>query len=478
MKKYSHFPFYLFCIGAFLLIISRDIFAHTQFMDGIIYAAISKNIAIGNGSFWDLHFSNTLMDHFHEHPPLAMGLESLFFKVFGDGRLIEKFYSLFTYLIVGILIWKIWKQLGFKSKLGWTPIFFWIIVPVVFWACKNNLLENTLVVFTTLSIFFLFKSQKEKTITYLFLSGLMLSLGFLSKGFVAFFPLSFLFFSWLFQRESSFFKMTLNTVLLIFFSVFPIVLICLISVEAKESLDAYFQIQVIKSLETVKTVESRFFIVKRLFSELLLPIIIGFIFYFISFKRRNEFKINTENKKLVFTLIATALAGVLPIMISMKQSGFYILATYPLFALAIAIFLSKHIENITDRIIENSNRFNSLKIISSLIFILGIGFSMYFSTKYGKDETKVKDIYKILPYIPKNSTLKICPELDDDWALHAYFQRFKNISLDSDPTKTHSLLLVNSIICKSYIIPSGFQQIKLETKEYKLFRKEDFEILN
>ena len=471
MKKYTHFPFYLFCIGAFLIIISRDIFAHTQFMDGIIYAAISKNIAIGNGSFWDLHFSNTLMDQFHEHPPLAMGLESLFFKVFGDGRLIEKFYSLFTYFVVAILIWKIWKQLGFKPKLGWTPIFFWMVVPVVFWASKNNLLENTLVVFTTLSIFFLVKSQKEKPLLYLFLSGLMLSLGFLSKGFVAFFPLSFLFFSWIFQRESTFIKMIFNTIILVLFSVLPILLICFISVVAKESLEDYFQIQVVKSLETIKTVESRFFIVKRLFSELLLPIILGFIFYFISYKRRKEFTISKENRKLVFTFIATAFSGVLPIMISMKQSGFYVLATYPLFALAIAILLHKHIENITDRIIENSTRNNFLKIISGIIFISGIGLSMYFSTKYGKDETKVKDIYKMLPYIPKNSTLQICPELMEDWALHAYFQRFKNINLDTDPTKTHYFLLVNSIICKSYIIPSGFQQIKLKTKEYKLFRK-------
>jgi 4-amino-4-deoxy-L-arabinose transferase-like glycosyltransferase len=472
MKKYSHFPFYVFCIGIFLLIISKDIFSHSQFMDGIMYAAISKNLAIGYGSFWDLHFSNTFMTHFHEHPPLAMGLESIFFKLFGDYRLIEKIYALFTYLIVAISIWKIWKELGFKSKIGWSPIFFWMVVPVVFWAVNNNLLENTLVIFTTASIFFIIKSQKQNSLIYLFLGGLMLSLAFLSKGFVAFFPFSLLFFSWLFQRKTSFFKMTFDSVILIFFSILPIIVICIISLEARESLYSYFQIQVIKSLETVKTVETRFFIVKRLFSELLLPIIVGFIFYFITYKRRKELKITEENKKLAFTLLAVAFSGVLPIMISMKQSGFYILATYPIFALSIAIFVHKHIIYISDKIVENRISYRYLKIIGSSLLVSGLFLSVYFSTKYGKDENKVKDIYSLLPFLPKNTTILICSELHEDWSLHAYFQRFKNINLDTDNKKKYSYILINSNVCSDYLVPKGFHRIGNRTIEYILYKKD------
>ncbi len=55
------------------------------------------------------------MSEFHEHPPLAMGLESIYFKLFGTSRFVEKFYSLTTCLLVVFGIMKLWIQLGFQK---------------------------------------------------------------------------------------------------------------------------------------------------------------------------------------------------------------------------------------------------------------------------------------------------------------------------------------------------------------------------
>jgi 4-amino-4-deoxy-L-arabinose transferase-like glycosyltransferase len=157
-----------------------------MFLDGLIYSTVSKNLADGLGTFWNPHFTTTLMPEFHEHPPLAFGIQSVFYTFLGESRYIDKFYSLFTVAIVGYIILRIWKTLGYKY--GWFPLFIWLMTPTVFWASYNNLLENSLTIFTSLSILFYLKNQESKKYYFIFLSGFMLALGFLTKGFVAFYP--------------------------------------------------------------------------------------------------------------------------------------------------------------------------------------------------------------------------------------------------------------------------------------------------
>lgn len=50
-------------------------------MDGLFYSSIARNLSNGVGTFWQTHFSNTLFPRFYEHPPLALGIQSLFLKL-------------------------------------------------------------------------------------------------------------------------------------------------------------------------------------------------------------------------------------------------------------------------------------------------------------------------------------------------------------------------------------------------------------
>lgn len=471
MQKQNIRPFFYCLIALFLIVTSQALFADTMFVDGLIYATIAKNLAEGKGTFWNLHFTKTFMPEFHEHPPLAMGLESLYFKFFGTSRFVEKFYSLSTCFLVVFGIMKIWIQLGFQRSTRWSPIFFWMFVPVIFWSCNNNLLENTLVVFTTFSVYYAIKSSVQRPYYYLIIAGMMLSFGFLTKGFVAFFPLSYFFFTWLFERKISFLKMVKHSILFLIFAVLPILLICLISPIAKLSLWNYFQIQVVKSLETIVTVESRFFIVKRMFSELILPIIIAFIFYFSYFKKRKEIQLSKEQKAVSFTLIALGLSAVLPIMVSMKQSGFYILTAYPFFALAIANFVSPQINSFTMKLTSERN-FKTFRIISLSVFVVGVSLSVLSIFKYGKDEVKVKDMRVIFNYVPKNCTIGICQAMYEDWALHSYYQRYHSVSLETvkNSRPQYPFILIRPSECADFQIPSEYKEVKLQTIEYKLFR--------
>lgn len=63
-----------------LVIIGPHLVREGMFMDGTIYAVLSRNLAEGIGSFWYLEFTRDPLVVFHEHPPLVMGLQSLFLK--------------------------------------------------------------------------------------------------------------------------------------------------------------------------------------------------------------------------------------------------------------------------------------------------------------------------------------------------------------------------------------------------------------
>ena len=157
MKK-NIYPFYLSVFGILLIIISPNMLSDGMFMDGLFYAIISKNLANGVGDFWHLHLTKTLDPVFVVHPPLVFGLQSLFFKVFGDSIYVERIYSLLTYVVTGIIVVRIWKKLikNNSNQTAWLPLLFWVITPVVFWAVPNNI-ENTMMIFTSLSVLFILK---------------------------------------------------------------------------------------------------------------------------------------------------------------------------------------------------------------------------------------------------------------------------------------------------------------------------------
>ncbi|MGY0407078.1 MAG: glycosyltransferase family 39 protein [Polaribacter sp.] len=132
-----------------------------MFLDGVTYSAISKNLANGYGSFWEPHYTKTLFTSFHEHPPLVFIIESYFFKLFGNAFYTERIFSLATALLTAFGIIKCWKLLSDPSEIKinyWLPILIWLSVPLVSWSYKNNMLENTMGVFTIFSVYFILKA--------------------------------------------------------------------------------------------------------------------------------------------------------------------------------------------------------------------------------------------------------------------------------------------------------------------------------
>jgi 4-amino-4-deoxy-L-arabinose transferase-like glycosyltransferase len=460
--------FYLFVTGIFLIIASPNLLSDGMFLDGLIYSTISHNLSNGLGTFWNPHFTATCMAEFHEHPPLAFGIQSIFFTLFGDSRYVDKLYSFLTFVTAGWIILRIWTILKYKN--GWIPLLFWLFTPLVNWACCNNILENTLSVFTSLSVLFYLKSQKSKNYVFVLLSGFMLALGFLTKGFVAFFPWTFPFLLWLLLRQNSFLKMAADSLGVFIFTIAPLVLLVILFPVAELSLHKYIDAQVINSLKNVTTIDSRFFIIKRLLSEMIPAVSLIVLFAFWGWRKKFSIDLVKDNAKTALVFVLLGLTGVLPIMISMKQSGFYLLPALPFFAIGIGVFIYPLIDSLFNNINYQSRGFLFFKWIANGIFFLGVILSVYFSDHIGRDRNKIRDTYKILSVLPEGSIINISPNISQDWSLHGYFGRYKNVSLDpnSDNKREYLLTLEDDY---SDTINQGYKMIELQTTGYKLLKK-------
>jgi 4-amino-4-deoxy-L-arabinose transferase-like glycosyltransferase len=460
-------PFYLLASGVYLMIVFKDIFSNGMFLDGLIYSTVSRNMAEGLGTFWNPHFTSTLLSDFHEHPPLAFGIQSIFFTILGQSRYVDRLYSVLTVVISGYIILNIWKTLG--NKNGWFPLLIWLVTPTVFWASYNNLLENTLTIFTSLSILFYLKNINGKKPGFLILSGFMLSLGFLTKGFVAFFPWTFPFLLWLFLNDKSFGRMVTDSILIVFFTVSPIILLILLFPTAAISLHNYVDNQVINSIKNIVTVNSRFDILIRLVNELAPVVCLSVLILIHGRIRKSKVVIEKKNLKQAMAFAALGLTGVLPIMISMKQSGFYILPTYPFFSIAAGILMYPYISSVLSKIDYESKGFIFFKWIGYGIFILGMIMSILYSDHYSRDKNLIKDTYAVSDSIPGGITININPDMYEEWSLHGYFARFGNISLDPDLSNKRDYLLIRN---EEYsdTLKTTYNIININTSEFQLLK--------
>jgi 4-amino-4-deoxy-L-arabinose transferase-like glycosyltransferase len=152
------------------------------------------------------------VNSFHEQPPLAFGIQSVFLEFWGQ-HVCGTLYVFLTTCITAFLIHLLWRRI-FKSReelrsISWLPIFIWITVPTVFWGASNNVNENTMGIFTlaaALVAFIGLQKQHGTSIGHWIFSGVLIFLATMSKGFPCFFPLCIPILYWLTVRKVSFKK--------------------------------------------------------------------------------------------------------------------------------------------------------------------------------------------------------------------------------------------------------------------------------
>ncbi|MBQ8959238.1 MAG: glycosyltransferase family 39 protein [Bacteroidales bacterium] len=428
--RQNNTPFWLLLIGIALILLSDSLLSEGMFVDGVTYASISRNMAEGQGAFWNPFYTQTLYPEFRQHPPLALGLEALMFKALGDHLFVERLYSVLTFIICGWLIAAIWKRTTNRPNQAWLPLLFWMAMPLTAWSATNNLLENTMTVFVLLTVYLLIISYQSNKKVVLFLSALPLLCASLSKGFTGLFPLVFPIVYCIFDDKRHWIQGPVDTSLLmvalavlagVMFLVFPASL---------PYLKDYFNLQVIGGGLHEPTVGTRFYIVFQLLLQCVVPIIIVIGLLLLRKVMKTDYIKVFEfspDRKWFFVFLILGLCGVLPIMLSVKQRDFYMLTALPFFALAFG-HLSLAMANAI--LLNVSEKHRKGRLIGSIALLLvGIVLNVCRIGKYGRDEALIEDVKKRIAEADGKTIIDISPEEYTNWAEHAYFMRYGKISL-------------------------------------------------
>lgn len=445
-----------------------------MFMDGQQYAIVAQNLANGKGSFWFPFLSPTWFkagsNYFLEHPPLVYFIQSLFFKTLGNSIYTERFYSFLTAIISAFLIIRLWKITSndkFKN-LAFLPIFLWIIIPIVFWSYQNNSQENTLEIFTLFSIISLIFFINKNKYIYLILTSIFIFLATLCKGATGLFPLfGFIAYSLSFKNKiniSKALKYTLITLLIIIL----IYVVLMLYKPAYKSLHFYFFDRFIYRVKSEPNVDNRFYILYRLFMELIPDIILVILFYLLFKIKRIKNKITEIDKRYFMFFLLIGVSASIPLIFTKVQKGFYITPSYPFYAIAFSILIKNIIYYFVENILNNKIYLNLIKIISISLFAFSI---IYSSSKIGKtyrDNDILFDVNVIGNNLTRNSTITTTKEIYNKWNFQFYLYRKFEISLNHNKQAEKYLLLPKNTVNKEI---KGYRNLKIPLKNYFLFVK-------
>ena len=422
-------PFWLLLIGLFLILVSKNLLTEGMFLDGVTYACISRNMACGLGSFWNPSYTQTIGHVFHSHPPLAFGLEALFFKVLGDHWWVEKLYSVLAFLFTGLLIALIWKRTTNNLRWAWLPLLFWLVMPLATWCATNNMLENTMSVFVLLSVYLMIVGYQRNHKIWLFLSAVALLLAFLSKGFTGLFPLVFPILYCAFDQKHKWIQGPIDSlILLVSIAVFAGIMF-LVCPGSFGYIKDYIRLQVIGGGLHEATASSRFYIVFALLQQLMIPYVIAMALVICKARSKVNSKVFEfpPDKGWFYSFLILGLLGVLPIMVSVKQRDFYMLAALPFFALACGHITLSMLTLWLPKMTPTVRRW--MTVGASCIMLLGLVLNVIHFGKYGRDEALIKEVKQRIAESEDNNVIEISPEEYTQWAKHAYYMRYGKISL-------------------------------------------------
>jgi len=396
------------------------------FVDGLLYAAVSRNLAEGIGTMWSPYFAEVIFPAFYEHPPLAFWLQSISYVVLGDHWWVDKLYGIVLLIGCLLLIGRIaYRGLG----VHWIPAVGFLLLPMIWWSFANNMLENTVSFFVLLSVWGQYQWIRNANKYWLLLAGLALLAGFLAKGPVALFPLIWLPLDRFFLQREEMKKgwkgmfwigtvFSLGLLLLMFYT------------PAREGILQYLDQQVWSSLNGERANGSRLNIAGRLLEELL-PVLILYIIG-IWLNRAPE---QRDNLRYSLRWVLFALCGSLPIFISSKINIHYFIPALPFYALALApLFRNSMFDYLQDTFHLRRFRYSGWFLVV-ILFLFALILTFNQTGKPKRDVTTLADLELIAEEAGEGVTIGLTPELYEVWSLHANAQRFHHISLAMDSTR-------------------------------------------
>jgi 4-amino-4-deoxy-L-arabinose transferase-like glycosyltransferase len=460
-------PLQLFIASILILLVIAPLFSQGLFIDGLLYKTVANNYFTGEGSFWNMKFTNTSMNPFYEQPPLFFFLNGLYYKIFGNSFLADKIFTLLLIIISGLLLNDICKKLFPEQNvkhLIWLQL---LAVPVFCWAYMNQVIETLVLPLSLLGFWIFLQSRITNSVLIPVLFSIAFSitvvLMFLTKGFQScFIVIAPFVFSVLLREKKSLVFWMISSVLIAGMLYF----LMKIYSPSSEWFEHYYHKRLMASLEGVgATTTYRAEIIVRVFTEFI-PVFVLILIACLYSLNKIRLQNDPKKKKLAIAILIIAVSGSFPFAITLEQRGFYLVPSLPYYVIALSLFFSEQLFFLQQKVIS----LFGIKWISVAILILFLGAVTYWIIspfRFKRDETRILDLKLISPYLHQNDTISVDESMWNDTALQAYLYMQKKVSVEGNGS--HSLFIHDREHGAGPY--EKYEKVNIPTRQYDLYRK-------
>lgn len=424
-------------VGALLL---ARLVRVSMFFDGGIYASVARNLAEGRGGVWRLHFSDALFPVFSEHPPLMMWLQALAFSTFGDGIAVEKGFSLLTFVICAVLLFRLWLRLHDRDpamRLAFPLALVLVLVSGrLAWGFANGLLENLVAVFSLTAVLAILVAQGAsprrapgRRALLMATAGVAVSLSMLTKGPVGLFPLATPAIHWLVFRQSPLRSVVADT--LVMLSVIVAFFGALLSFDAsREAIGRYLDAQLFASLSGDRGRDGGGpYVVRKILGingyALLVVALLALAGRRVLGAAEDAGLRRLRWQRAAFLLLV-GLSASLPIGLSPRVANFYFNPSLFFFGSGLAVLGAPYLLAVLARL--NARQAKRLFVGALAAVLASAAVVARDFGRPGADERTIAQAAAIGQTVCPSgarcgASLAACGEIWEDWALHTYLQR-------------------------------------------------------
>lgn len=458
----------------------------SMMLDGVIYAAIARNLAAGDGSLWHLQFSGTLFSYFAEHPPLMIWLQSAGFWLFGDSIAVERGFAFITIVLNGAVLIAIWRELTRGTPYQGLGVFVLILTLVagrIGYAFANGLIENLQMIFTSAAVLFMLMAYRAEAdgspilkMIWMMGAGLAIALALLTKGPVGLFPLvipilhSFAF------RLPRFWGAVRDTAMIIAVVV-VVVSILLLADGPRAYIDRYLHDQLISSVSGARGGAGLWKAISVFIPVALFPLLTAGLFIILSVGlgpvQPRDPQVTHRMARSGQLLLAIAVAGSFPIFVSPRVASFYFNPSLPFYAMALASVCAPFVLNVFQRASSLWLRRVQIVMIAGLLIAASIVTSKV--GEAGEDREVIGDARRIATYICPSTercgkSVASCASVWEDWQFHAYMGRNHRVDLVREPPPTVSAAFYLTDRRCGPPASRATSEIDIGLKGYRLYR--------
>ena len=469
-------------IGCIILI--PPLLGRGGFIDGLLYASISRNLSQLPWHSTELIFSDTFYREFAEHPPLMLWMGSWWFRWLGDHAWTEKSLALLMGLFTLIAFYYIWKMhiTGQLNRYGWGWwMLLWSLVPGPLWGLGQFMLENLLTLLTFLAVWSAMGANR-------FLAGIGLGLftglAFITKGPPALFPLAapMLLGICRLRPSSDMMRVTAWSS----FVLFAFAWVGWLWSPLRNAMLAYWRRQVHAVFSgqrpsyEVGSERTRIDLVWTFVQELSIPVLLLLVCYLIFrwLKNRNRLIWADESddrhlRSYALFFMLVALSATAPLFVSPKLHPHYLIPSYPWWTLAMTCATLPILRALP----FNTYRWGHLKqdfFLGAAVSVCVLGCLGYAWSKRDQPvrdlplQSDLKQLVLTLKQMEANGPCRgvaLSHELHGQYAIWLYMQRYYRLSLFPDYTTQHCLILKE----KGSPALEGFNRLPIDLRHFDAY---------